>query len=214
LIEPRGRVGAIYQRIAARHGLQLDAELLQQNFKRYFPQQPPLAFPVGLSPAELDRRERAWWRKLVAHVFGELRDEPAFEQFFAEVYDYFTQAEAWQVFDDVVPTLQGLRARGVRLAIISNFDSRLEKIVAATGLAEYFDAVYFSTGCGAAKPDARIFEFALRQQNIAAHEAWHIGDALREDVEGAQAVGIKAWLIDRDAERGLMRLDQLVDFLR
>ncbi len=216
LFEPRGSVGSIYQRLAARHGIATATATvpLQQNFKQAFAQQPPLAFPPGLPADELDRRERAWWRSLVADVFGASSQHPAFDQFFAEVYEYFTRAEAWQVFDDVVPALQGLRARGVRLAVISNFDSRLEKILAATNLAAYFDAVYCSTRCGAAKPDARIFELALRQQGIAASEAWHVGDVLREDVEGASAVGIKAWLIDRDGASGLTRLNQLLGFWR
>jgi putative hydrolase of the HAD superfamily len=212
LIEPRGSVGAIYQRIAARHGITSDAAQLQQDFKQAFALQPPLAFPTGLPTDELDRRERAWWRSLVTDVFAAASHHPAFNEFFDEVYEHFTQAEAWRVFDDVVPALQGLRACGIRLAAISNFDSRLEKILAATELVDYFDAVYYSTRCGAAKPDARIFAWALAQQGIAASEAWHVGDALREDVEGAQAVGIKAWLIDRDGASGLTRLDQLVGF--
>ena len=141
LFEPRGSVGSIYQRIAAHHGIATDAAQLQQNFKQAFAQQPPLAFPVGLPTNELERCERAWWRSLVADVFGATSEHSAFDEFFVEVYDYFTRAEAWQVFDDVEPALQGLRARGVRLAVISNFDSRLEKILAATELADYFDAV-------------------------------------------------------------------------
>jgi putative hydrolase of the HAD superfamily len=206
LIEPRGSVGAIYQRLAAHHGLSVDAITLQHNFKQYFPQQPPLAFPVGLSADELERCERAWWRKLVADVFGSASEHPAFAAFFAEVYDYFRRAEAWQVFDDVVPTLQGLRAQGLRLAILSNFDSRLDQILAATSLAEYFDAVYCSTRCGAAKPDARIFALALREEGLAAAEAWHVGDAVREDMEGATAAGMRAWLVDRGEQRGLTKL--------
>ncbi len=212
LFEPCGSVGAIYQRIAARHGIWMDAALLQQNFKQAFVQQPPLAFPVGLPTDELEQRERGWWRKLVADVFGEASHHPTFNEFFDEVYEYFTRAEAWQVYDDVLPALQGLRARDVRLAVISNFDSRLGKILAATGLAQYFDSIYCSTRCGAAKPDARIFEIALRAEGIIAAEAWHVGDALREDVEGARAVGMKAWLIDREGASGLTRLDQLAGF--
>ena len=212
LIEPRGSVGAIYQRLAASHGIPTDATQLQQNFKQAFARQPPLAFPVGLPADELDRRERAWWRSLVADVFGPVSEQRTFDQFFAEVYDYFTRAEAWRVFADVEPALQGLRACGVRLAVISNFDSRLDQILAATGLAHYFDAVYCSTRCGAAKPDARIFEMALRAAGITAAEAWHVGDAVREDIEGASDVGIKAWLIDRDGTSGLTRLDQLAGF--
>jgi putative hydrolase of the HAD superfamily len=199
LFDVRGSVGEIYQRLAARHGLLADAAELQNEFKRAFGLQPPLAFPVGLAPAELDRCERAWWRALVADVFGVSSKLPAFDDFFHEVYAAFTHAEAWQVFPDVAPALQALRSRGIRLAVLSNFDSRLDVILAATGLAQYFDAVYVSTRCGAAKPDGRFFQFALQAQGVRAAEVWHVGDALREDIEGANAAGVRAFWIQRHA---------------
>lgn len=201
LFDVRGNVGKIYQRVAARHGLLADANLLQKEFARAFRQQPPLAFPTGLPPDELDRRERAWWRALVADVFGALHQHPAFDAFFADVYETFTRAEAWHVFADVAPALQALRARGIRLAVLSNFDSRLDPILAATGLAQYFDAVYVSTRCGAAKPDARFFQAALAAQNVAAANVWHVGDACREDVQGAHTAGIRAFWLQRVAIR-------------
>lgn len=214
LFDVRGSVGEIYQSVAARHGLIAEAAALQHAFARAFRQQPLLAFPVGLSADELDRHERAWWRALVADVFGTLSQQPTFDAFFAEVYEAFTQAAAWQVFADVEPALQALRARGIRLTVLSNFDSRLDRILAATGLADYFNAVYVSTRCGAAKPDAQFFQTALQAQGIDAAEAWHVGDSWREDIAGANGAAISAWLIDRQGMKGkgvLNSLEQLVD---
>jgi putative hydrolase of the HAD superfamily len=206
LFEVRGSVGEIYQRVAARHGLIAEAATLQRGFAGAFGQQPPLAFPVGLASAELDRRERAWWRALVADVFGALSEHPSFDAFFADVYEAFTQAVAWQDFPDVAPALQALRARGIRLAVLSNFDSRLDAILAATGLAAYFDAVYVSTRCGAAKPDARFFQAALAAQGVAADQAWHVGDACHEDIQGAHDAGIRAFWLQRCAPQTVCSL--------
>ena len=129
LIEVRGRVGAIYARFARAHGLEIDPDAVHQAFLRAFRAQPPMAFPAGTPDGELRAREFGWWRDLVREVFAE-RDFPAFDAFFAEVFEYFRRPEAWEVFADVAPTLAALRARGVRLAVVSNFDTRLEDLLA------------------------------------------------------------------------------------
>lgn len=197
LFEVRGSVGEIYHRIAARHGFVTDAVALQRSFAQAFRQQPPLAFPPGLVPAELIRRERAWWRSLVTDVLGDASQHPSFDEYFAEVYEAFTRADAWHVLADVEPALQALRAHGVRMAVLSNFDSRLDQILSALGLAAYFDAVYLSTHCGAAKPNPLFFQTALRAQGVEAADAWHVGDAWREDVEGAAQAGMRAFWLQR-----------------
>jgi putative hydrolase of the HAD superfamily len=69
------------------------------------------------------------------------------------------------------------------------------------GLAGFFDSVHISTRVGAAKPAPAIFEVALNYHRIKPSQAWHVGDSLREDVEGALAVGLQGCLIDRGGER-------------
>ena len=51
---------------------------------------------------------------------------------------------------------------------------------------------------GSAKPDRKIFEEALHLSKVAPHEACHIGDEIKTDVEGARNLGIHAILLDRD----------------
>ncbi len=196
LIEVRGSVGEIYGRVARRHGVEASPALIQSGFMRAFRGQPPMAFPVGTPPDRLRALEYDWWRRLAREVFA---DEafPAFEAFFAEVFEYFRRAEAWYVFEDVLPTLSALRERGVRMAVISNFDSRLDDLLAEMGLREYFEAVHISTRLGAEKPDPAIFDAALRRHGIAPAEALHIGDRAEADLAGAEAAGIRGLLIDR-----------------
>lgn len=218
LFEVRGSVGEIYASWAQRYGVSLEPATLQQRFAQSFRVQPPLAFQGYASEAELKQLEFVWWQRLVRQVFAGV-DFPRFTEFFAAVFEFFRHREAWQLFEDVVPTLAELQARGVQLAVLSNFDTRLDDLLADLGLARYFAGVHLSSRIGAAKPDARIFQAALLHHGLQPQEAWHFGDSWREDVEGAEAVGLRAYLLDRDnsradePERRFTHLSQVLDRL-
>jgi putative hydrolase of the HAD superfamily len=196
LIEPSSAVGAIYSRVAREFGFEGDPRILQQNFEQR--QQPPLAFPAGTPEAALIELEKTWWLNFVRAVFDGLGPFPRFEEFFDEIFERFRGRELWRVYDDVAPTLTELKRRGLGLGVISNFDSRLYDVLRACGLDHFFDSVHVSSRVGAVKPDPAIFQAALNYHGVEAREAWHVGDSLRDDVEGATAVGIRAALIDRD----------------
>jgi len=198
LIETSGCVGEIYLRAAREFGFEAEPRILQRNFERSFRRQPPLAFPVGTPEAVLIELEKGWWRDLVRSVFDGLGSFPRFEEFFDETFERFRGREFWRVYDDVEPTLAELKRRGLKLGVISNFDSRLYDVLRACRLDHFFDSVHISTRIGAAKPDAAIFKAALNHYAIEAREAWHVGDNLREDVEGAMAAGVNAALLDRE----------------
>jgi putative hydrolase of the HAD superfamily len=198
LIEISGCVGEIYGRVAREFGFKAEPRILQLNFERSFRRQPPLAFPAGTPEAALAELERGWWRNLVEAVFTDLGSFPRFDQFFDEIFERFRGREFWRVYDDVAPALTELKRRGFSLGVISNFDTRLYDVLRACSLDHFFDSVHVSTRVGAAKPDSAIFQAALNYHAVEARKAWHVGDNLREDVEGAIAAGINAALLDRD----------------
>lgn len=115
----------------------------------------------------------------------------------AELYDRFGHADAWEVFADVESTLEALRGRGLRLAVLSNWDERLPDLLDRLGLARHFDAIVYSADCGVEKPHPAIFRNCLERLGVEAAEAIHVGDSELEDVEGARAVGMAALRIDR-----------------
>lgn len=217
LFETRGSVGEIYGRVAARYGIAADPLQLESDFIRCFRAQPPLAFPRGTSATELLRLEKHWWRTLVECVF-EGAASPRFDEFFDELFEFFRSSEAWQLYADTVPTLEALKARGLRLGVISNFDSRLDDVLRNLGLARYFEAVYTSSRTGAAKPDPAIFQAALAESRLPPHCALHTGDSLREDAQGAAAAGLHAVWIDRGNRpveaSGLTRITRLDELLQ
>jgi putative hydrolase of the HAD superfamily len=198
LIETRASVGEIYSRVAREFGFEADPQVLQENFESSFRRQPSLAFPAGTPDGTLSELEKGWWRDLAREVFEGLGPFPQFERFFDEIFERFRGREFWRVYDDATPALAELKRRGLRLGVISNFDSRLCEVLKACGLDRFFDSIHVSSRAGAAKPDPAIFRAALNYHSIEAGQAWHIGDSLREDVEGAMAAGIKAILLDRE----------------
>jgi putative hydrolase of the HAD superfamily len=119
--------------------------------------------------------------------------------FFSDLFNYFARADSWELFPDVIPALSGLHTRNLQLAVVSNFDSRLTPICQGLQIAGFFDAVVMSSQVGCAKPDPRIFAIALECIGVSPAEALHVGDSETLDVEGAEAAGSRALLIDRAA---------------
>ncbi len=196
LFRPYPSVGAVYAATARKHGHRFcEAEDLEKRFHSAWHHTNGLASLRGKSTAKI---ERDWWHQLVKQVFaGEEKHFDDFEAFFEELFDVFARPEVWRLFDDTVPVLESLRQKGFRLAMVSNWDHRLESIVKGLGIMGYFDAIYSSSGVGVAKPGAQIFETALKGLQARAEETVHVGDSLEDDYHGARNAGLEAVLLNR-----------------
>ena len=91
----------------------------------------------------------------------------------------------------VVDTLRSLRARGLALAVVSNWDYGLHEHLRTVGLVPYVDAVVTSAEAGARKPDVKPFLLALDRLGIRADRAVHVGDHAPHDEAGATAAGMR-----------------------
>jgi putative hydrolase of the HAD superfamily len=120
----------------------------------------------------------------------------------ADLLPCLTDAISFTAFPDAAPALAALAASGRRLAVVSNWDVSLPPVLARLGLAEHLEAVVHSAGAGAAKPDPRPFELALRCLELAADACVHVGDDAVNDGEGARAAGIEPILVDRPGNGG------------
>ncbi len=115
-----------------------------------------------------------------------------------ELLDALLDALAFSPYPDAAPALRALRAAGCALVVVSNWDCSLHERLEQTGLAPLVDATVASAVLGAAKPERAIFAHALALAGAGPERAWHVGDSVREDVEGARAAGIRAVLVARD----------------
>ena len=100
-------------------------------------------------------------------------------------------------FEDAAPALAELRAGGVRIVAVSNWDCSLDDVLESLGLLDALDGAVASAVVGAAKPDPAPFARALELAGAAPAEALHVGDSPVNDVEGAHAAGIDAALLVR-----------------
>ncbi|MFM6310705.1 MAG: HAD family hydrolase, partial [Dolichospermum sp.] len=153
-------VGEIYRQIAQEFGVEVSAQILDQNFIKSFKAAPPPIFP-DTDIKDIPQREYDWWRIITLNTFegaDVLRDFTDFSAFFSELYIHFGTPEPWYVYPDVLLALTNWRRLGVELGVLSNFDSRLYLVLQGLGLKEYFTSVTISTQVRAAKPDPEIFK--------------------------------------------------------
>ncbi len=205
-------VGEHYAEVAGRFGLTLESAALDRAFRAAWKAMPPRMMTGDGGPQPDD--DKGWWRELVRLVFhgdgpsgvhGVLTETVAqghksafdFEKYFDVIYDHFAEPGVWHAFPDVADVLEKLRAQGLRLGVISNFDRRLFANLEDIGLASYFDHITISSEVGADKPHARIFERALGAFGVAPDEAMHVGDDPVRDWAGAEAVGLRVFRLER-----------------
>ena len=100
----------------------------------------------------------------------------------------------WAVGASTHALLEALRARGLKLAVVSNTANPewlLRPVLDRQGIPERVDAIVLSSEVGKRKPHPAIFQRALSEVGVAPDEALFVGDRLQGDVFGASRVGMR-----------------------
>lgn len=145
-----------------------------------------------------DRPGAVAWGKMVATtaVRAGLPDDRA-GALLDHVWPEHEKRNLWcRVPEGLGEALEAIRARGVKVAIISNSEGMLDRLFADLGILRHFDFVADSGKLGVEKPDPRIFQVALERFGVPPSRALHLGDVFATDVLGARAAGIRHALID------------------
>lgn len=199
LFHVNGSVADIYLTHAVQHGFRQTPDsqaLIAQAFQRAFRDAAPPIFAVT-DPIKLKQCERLWWFDIVHNVFYRVGMFEQFDAFFEQVFQVFEDPRSWTLFPETHAVLTRLREEGFELGIVSNFDTRLFPVIRGLGIDRLFDTVTISSMARAAKPAAKIFEVALEKHAVDPDEAMHVGDSLRDDMEGATKAGLTGVLLDR-----------------
>lgn len=175
-----------------RHGVVADAAVLAMAEPRA---RHALDVPDLINTSTDHRRGMIYFNLVLGEAGIRLSDHTA--RALADIQAYHRISNLWEdVPDFVVPTLSALRARGYRLAVVSNANGTLRAAFARLGLAAFFDVLIDSAEEGLEKPDPRLFELALARVGVTATEAVYVGDMYHVDVVGARAAGLPALLVD------------------
>ena len=204
--------GQIYAEVLSRHGLDLSVADIERGFLTAWKE-----FECRLVRGE-DRYNshpngaRGFWGELLDRMCLLLEREAPGPFAGAELFARFERADAWELRPGCRKVLSELRHRGLRVAVTSNWDRRLPRVLANLGLGRYVDAVVCSEEVGSAKPAEPIFLAACRELDLQPASVLHVGDAKIEDREGALAAGLEAlWL--NAAHGDISSLDEVLDYL-
>jgi putative hydrolase of the HAD superfamily len=141
-------------------------------------------------------RSRAFWISVYERMLGEL-DVADDDGLASTLHREFTRMENYVLFDDVLPALASLRAAGILLGVVSNFEAWLEDWFGAHELLELFPVRVISGIEGIEKPDERIFRLALERASVSAEDSVYVGDNPEFDVDPPAAIGMFPVLVDR-----------------
>lgn len=132
-------------------------------------------------------------REIVKMALQELQYED--DKAACDMADCYTQLQNEYIclFPDSIHTLDKLKALGIRMALITNGPSEIQRgKINRFCLSGYFDFCLIEGEVGYGKPDTRVFEMALEKLKCSADEVWMVGDNLVWDVEAPQRIGIYA----------------------
>jgi HAD superfamily hydrolase (TIGR01549 family) len=187
LLGPEG-----YRDAGRRFGIELDPE-------RYAEARAAALLDLHHHP-ELDHDEEVWIRFTEDIVRGMGGEGESCRHVAVAITDGWLESENFELYEDVLPTFEALREAGLKLGLVSNTSRDLDAFVGHHRLD--VDAWVSSGVHGKVKPSPSIFKAVLELLGVTAAEAVMIGDSPEDDVAGAEAVGIRGLLLDRDAKLG------------
>jgi putative hydrolase of the HAD superfamily len=189
-------LGTVYSQATATFGVRLAPERFAETFVPVFKETTRV---YSQTKTASDPEDLEMWRDITRRIYDRLPPLAGirFDSWFETLYRRFGDPEVWRFYDDVETVLGALRERGLRIGVVSNWDTRLKSISDGLGLTRLVDFIVISAEVGVRKPDPGIFRVALAKAGVRPEEAVHIGDLPEEDVEGARRAGVRPVLIDR-----------------
>src|SRR4051794_19853880 len=185
LLGPEG-----YRDAGRRFGLELDPE-------RYAEARAAALLDLQHHP-ELDHDEEVWIRFTEDIVRGMGGTGESCRRVAVAITDGWLESENFELYEDVLPVLSALRQAGLKIGLVSNTSRDLDAFLRHHALD--VDAWVSSGVHGKVKPSPSIFKAVLELLEVEPEAAVMVGDSPEDDVAGAEALGIRALLLDREGK--------------
>jgi HAD superfamily hydrolase (TIGR01509 family) len=180
--------GEGYQAFCARYGMAVDPARFEAGVAS--------AAPLLHSPDDVyDPEIFIAYTSGIIEVMG--GTGPRLDECSREIYREWAACQHFELYDDVPSVLRQLADAGLRIGLISNTHRCLASFQSHFELQGLISATVSSSDHGLMKPHPSIFRAALQLLDVPAAEAVMVGDSLRQDVDGALSVGMRAVLLNR-----------------
>jgi len=197
LFEPAEPVENIYADCFSNFGFSLPKEKWKTAFKRAFEITSDPDYSGNIAGETV---EKNWWRDIVhnsTEATGIRPDPDTMAAAFEELFDHYAAGSAWKLFPETAAILTSLKSESIGLAVTSNFDMRLHRVLTELGISSHFDFVLTSADAGARKPSPLILNKFMEQAETATEDCCMVGDSLFTDGGAAKAAGIGFYCLDR-----------------
>jgi putative hydrolase of the HAD superfamily len=155
--------------------------------------EPELIDDLWFADGAYERRETGPIAAVVADVHAALGSDAGVDEVVAWRVEIARRALV--PVPGAVESLRELRARGLRLGLISNCTEEVALVWDESPFAGLFDVAAFSATAGCMKPDRRIYEHVLAGLGVPASEVLFVGDGANDELEGARRVGMTPVLV-------------------
>ena len=177
-----------YQRLGRRFGLELDPARYKDARAKAV---------EGLRKHPDFRHDEEIWVAFTERIIrGMGGDSDRAYECAVEMTRAWEQAHNFDIFDDVPPVLEELRRHDLKIGLVSNTGRDVHEFLAHHKLR--VDAALSSRVHGKVKPHPTIFKAVLDSLGVEAERAAMVGDSPEDDLEGARALGLQAFLVDRE----------------
>jgi HAD superfamily hydrolase (TIGR01549 family) len=212
LLHPNPSTAEICQQVCQRLNLHIHLDAVQNRMadaEEYFLRRSRERYLTWANEETITEFWVGYYMNLL-RPFVEEHDEPRLYRLALAITQEFDQHTSWQIYPDVLPTLEALRKHNYMLGVISDWGIALGPILRSLNLTSYFDCLLVSAVTRHAKPSPMLYELALQRANSIADYTLHIGDSYIHDVLGARAVGITPVLLDRRRQLEASNVDCLL----
>ena len=165
-----------------------------------------IEFDRGMQSGSVDH---GFWWTFHTYLLAELGEDASLRS--ALIENTQNSANWDQILPGTREALDRIRQK-FRIAVISNADGGIERVLSRCGIADCFESITDSGIVGVEKPRPEIFQAALKSMQARADESLYVGDVYSVDYVGARNAGMEAVLLDvagayRDRE--LPRIESL-----
>lgn len=171
--------------------MQVTADQVRPFLQSGFPWHAPENAHPGISPSE-------WWEDLHPVLMRAFKGvgvkNGASLDLAREVRQVYLDPLGWQRYNDSLPTLEVLSARGWKHILLSNHVPELPILLDRLGLCDYFVAIFNSAETGYEKPNPKAFRNVVEWIGSDG-PIWVIGDSYTSDILGASEVGLPGILV-------------------
>ncbi len=190
LLKPATPVDETYHLYGNKHGSAISKDSIRNRFYESFKKEELKDVSLDCKTNEVRECER--WESIVSECFPDLKNTALL---FNDLFKYFSNPSAWELYPGTIPVLKHLENSGINWGIASNFDLRLQSIVKSKPELCNCKWLIISSLVGYKKPSRHFFDHLQTSSGISFKEILMVGDSPENDIRPAKELGMQTFEI-------------------